>query len=87
MTKVAEIFETLEYGPAPEAAGPALDWLAAHGKKFGHFIDGGFTKAGKTFASNNPANGESWPTSPRRANPKWKRPSKPLAPPFRAGRS
>ena len=58
MTKVAEIFETLEYGPAPEAAGPALDWLAAHGKKFGHFIDGGFTKAGKTFASNNPANGE-----------------------------
>jgi aldehyde dehydrogenase (NAD+) len=58
MTKVAEIFETLEYGPAPEAAGPALDWLAAHGKKFGHFIDGGFTKPGKTFASNNPANGE-----------------------------
>ncbi|MEQ8446456.1 MAG: aldehyde dehydrogenase family protein [Pelagibacterium sp.] len=58
MTKVAEIFETLEYGLAPEAPGPALDWLAAHGKKFGHFIDGGFTKAGKTFASNNPANGE-----------------------------
>jgi aldehyde dehydrogenase (NAD+) len=58
MTKVAEIFETLEYGLAPEAPGPALDWLAAHGKKFGHFIDGDFTKPGKTFASNNPANGE-----------------------------
>lgn len=58
MTKVAEIFETLEYGPAPEAPGPALDWLAAHGRKFGHFIDGDFTRPGKTFASTNPANGE-----------------------------
>lgn len=58
MTKVAEIFESLEYGPAPEAPGPAFDWLAAHGKRFGHFIDGDFTKPGKTFASTNPANGE-----------------------------
>ncbi|WMT87416.1 aldehyde dehydrogenase family protein [Pelagibacterium sp. 26DY04] len=58
MSKVAEIFETLEYGPAPEAAGPALEWLDKHGRKFGHFIDGGFTKPGKTFASTNPANGE-----------------------------
>jgi aldehyde dehydrogenase (NAD+) len=58
MSKVAEIFETLEYGPAPEAAGPALDWLEKHGRKFGHFIDGGFTKPGRTFASNNPATGE-----------------------------
>lgn len=58
MTKVAEIFETLEYGPAPEAPGPALDWLTAHGRKFGHFIDGDFTRPGKTFASTNPANGE-----------------------------
>ncbi|SDG60679.1 aldehyde dehydrogenase family protein [Pelagibacterium luteolum] len=58
MSKVAEIFETLEYGPSPEAPGPAFDWLDAHGRKFGHFIDGEFTKPGKTFASTNPANGE-----------------------------
>src|SRR5690606_25020366 len=58
MSKVAEIFETLEYGPAPEAAGPALDWLDKHGRKFGHFIDGGFTKPGRTFVSANPASGE-----------------------------
>ena len=58
MSKVAEIFETLEYGPAPEAAGPALDWLDGHGRTFGHFIDGAFTKPGKTFASINPASSE-----------------------------
>ncbi|RDE10003.1 aldehyde dehydrogenase family protein [Pelagibacterium lacus] len=58
MSKVAEIFQTLEYGPAPEAAGPALEWLDRHGRTFGHFIGGGFTKPGKTFASVNPANGE-----------------------------
>lgn len=58
MSKVAEIFETLEYGPAPEAAGPALEWLEKYGKKFGHFIDGEFSKPAKTFASTNPASGE-----------------------------
>lgn len=58
MNKIAQIFETLEYGPAPEAPGPALAWLDAHGRKFGHFIDGKWTKPGKIFASTNPANGE-----------------------------
>src|SRR5690554_4477845 len=58
MSKVAEIFETLDYGPAPEAAGPALDWLDGHGRTFGHFINGAFTKPGKTFASINPASSE-----------------------------
>ncbi len=55
MNKIAQIFETLEYGPAPESAQPALDWLKAHGGKFGHFIDGKWTKPGKLFASDNPA--------------------------------
>jgi len=58
MTKVAEIFETLDYGPAPESPAPAYAWLDRHGRKFGHFIGGAFTKPGKTFASTNPANGE-----------------------------
>lgn len=38
MTKVAEIFETLEYGPAPESAAPAVAWLDAHGRRFDLFI-------------------------------------------------
>ncbi|HEV7717784.1 MAG TPA: aldehyde dehydrogenase family protein [Arsenicitalea sp.] len=58
MNKIAQIFETLEYGPAPEAPGPALAWLASHGNAFGHFIDGKWTKPGQTFASENPATGE-----------------------------
>jgi len=55
MNEITRIFETLEYGPAPEAPQPALDWLAAHGKKFGHYIDGKWTAPGETFASTNPA--------------------------------
>jgi len=58
MNKIAQIFETLEYGPAPESPQPALDWLASHGGKFGHYIDGKWTAPGKTFASENPANGK-----------------------------
>jgi aldehyde dehydrogenase (NAD+) len=58
MNRIAEIFSTLEYGPAPESAEPALAWLAAHDGKFGHFIGGKWTKPGKTFASENPANGK-----------------------------
>jgi aldehyde dehydrogenase (NAD+) len=58
MNQIAKIFETLEYGPAPETAQPALDWLAAHGNAFGHFIDGKWTASGETFVSTNPANGK-----------------------------
>ena len=58
MNKIAEIFTSLEYGPAPESAQPALVWLASHGGRFGQFIDGKWTKPGKTFASDNPATGK-----------------------------
>ena len=58
MNKIAQIFETLEYGPAPESPDPALAWLKAHSNKFGHFIDGEWTNPGKTFASENPASGK-----------------------------
>jgi aldehyde dehydrogenase (NAD+) len=58
MNKIAEIFASLEYGPAPEASDMAMAWLDAHGRKFGHFIDGAFTAPGKTFATTNPANGQ-----------------------------
>jgi len=55
---VREIFESMEYGPAPEGAAPALAWIVDMGEKMGHFIDGRFTDPGTTFATRNPATGE-----------------------------
>ena len=55
---IPEIFENLEYGPAPEGNAEAVAWLDSYGRKFGSFIDGDFTKPGKTFATTNPANGQ-----------------------------
>ncbi|WDR00638.1 aldehyde dehydrogenase family protein [Devosia sp. J2-20] len=59
MNKIAQIFQSLDYGPAPEGPDQAIAWLDAHDRKFGHFIDGKWTKPGKTFSSDNPATGES----------------------------
>jgi aldehyde dehydrogenase (NAD+) len=58
MNKIAEIFTSLDYGPAPESADVALAWLAAHENTFGLFIDGSWTKPAKTFATDNPATGK-----------------------------
>ena len=58
MTSVREIFETMEYGPAPESAKPAQEWLDRHGGRFGHFINGRFTKPSATFEVMNPATGK-----------------------------
>ncbi|MFL5580806.1 MAG: aldehyde dehydrogenase family protein [Gemmatimonadaceae bacterium] len=55
MATVAEIFESMEYGPAPESDKPALEWLARHEGGFGHFVNGRWTKAGETFDVFNPA--------------------------------
>lgn len=55
---VKEIFETMEYGPAPESAAEALAWLVDQGSQFGHFIGGAFTPVGETFESRNPATGD-----------------------------
>jgi aldehyde dehydrogenase (NAD+) len=57
MALVKDILITMEYGPAPEAAGEVLAWLKARGR-FGHFINGTFTAPGKTFVTDNPATGE-----------------------------
>ncbi len=56
MPTVTDILETMEYGPAPEATGEVMAWLKARGS-FGHYIDGAFTKPGKTFTTANPATG------------------------------
>jgi aldehyde dehydrogenase (NAD+) len=37
---IAEIFETMDYGPAPESPAPALEWLEERGRTFGHLIGG-----------------------------------------------
>ncbi len=55
---VAEIFESMEYGPAPEDAAEALKWIREHDGKFGQFISGKFTKPNKLFSSKNPATGK-----------------------------
>ncbi|WP_172122397.1 MULTISPECIES: aldehyde dehydrogenase family protein [unclassified Devosia] len=58
MNKIAQIFETLDYGPAPEAADAAITWLDRHNRRFGHFIAGQWTAPGTTFPTHNPATGE-----------------------------
>jgi aldehyde dehydrogenase (NAD+) len=58
MATVAEIFETMEYGPAPESDTPARAWLAQHNATFGHFIGGRWTKPGKTFDVIDPSTGK-----------------------------
>jgi aldehyde dehydrogenase (NAD+) len=54
---IRDIFETMDYGPAPEAAGEAEAWLDGHGRRFGVFIGGRFMAPGATFESRNPATG------------------------------
>jgi aldehyde dehydrogenase (NAD+) len=44
MKSVRKIFETMEYGPAPEQADPALTWLEEHGYAMQPFINGEFAK-------------------------------------------
>src|SRR3989442_15737589 len=57
MTTVSEIFETMAYGPAPESAKQALEWITRHGGEFGLFMVGGWTngKGGGLFDVVNPA--------------------------------
>jgi len=58
MPSVAEIFETMEYGPAPESATTALQWIQER-TPFRHFIGGGWRPSadGITFETVNPAIG------------------------------
>ncbi|OUS19284.1 aldehyde dehydrogenase [Rhodobacterales bacterium 59_46_T64] len=55
---VKEIFESMDYGTAPESPAEALAWLVDQGDRFGHFIDGAFTDPRNDFESRNPATGE-----------------------------
>ncbi len=82
---IRDIFQTMDYGPAPESSAEALAWIARHQGWFGHWIDGAFTAPGQTFATRNPATGKvlaevsqgseadvaAAVAAARRAQPKW----------------
>ena len=86
--KITDIYETMEYSPAPESPDLALEWLKEQKSKFGLFINGKWCKAksGKVFSTNNPASGkklasiseagksdvDSAVSAAKRAFPKWK---------------
>jgi aldehyde dehydrogenase (NAD+) len=55
---IAEIFETMEYGPAPESADPAQAWLDARNREILPFLDGDFRQpaSGEFFDTVNPGN-------------------------------
>lgn len=55
---VKDIFDTMDYGTAPEQAAEALAWLVDQGDRFGHFIGGTFTAHGNGFEARNPATGD-----------------------------
>ena len=57
---VAEIFSTMEFGPAPEPDAPARAWLAKHDGVFGHFIGGEWARPvdGAYFDSIDPSTGK-----------------------------
>jgi len=58
MATVATLFETMEYGPAPESDAPALEWIKQHDNgRFGHFINGRWVAPteGQYFETINPA--------------------------------
>src|SRR5215813_8313219 len=61
MSTVREIFETMEYGPAPETADLALSWLEEHRHTFHPFINGEFARFmdESYFESGDPRNGQS----------------------------
>ncbi len=56
---VMEIYETMEYGPAPESPTLVLDWLKEH-QPFGLFINGQWVKpaSGKYLDTINPSTGK-----------------------------
>ena len=86
--KITDIYETMEYSPAPESPDIALEWLKEQKSKFGLFINGKWCKAksGKVFSTDNPASGkklasiseagksdvDSAVSAAKRAFPKWK---------------
>lgn len=57
--QVAEIFNTMSYGPAPESTESVDAWLETNRDGFGFFINGGWVASAEILDSVNPANGKS----------------------------
>jgi aldehyde dehydrogenase (NAD+) len=55
---VNEIFESMDYGPAPESRTEAMAWIETHNGTFGSFINGAYSASDKTFATRHPATGD-----------------------------
>jgi aldehyde dehydrogenase (NAD+) len=55
-----EIFDTMDYGPAPESDAEARAWIAMRGPVFGHFIDGRVHRARGDLHTKNPAAAKRW---------------------------
>jgi aldehyde dehydrogenase (NAD+) len=57
---VKNLFESMDYGPAPESAGEALSWLQAREATLKHFIGGSWQEpeSGAFFDTINPATGQ-----------------------------
>jgi aldehyde dehydrogenase (NAD+) len=58
MPSIPDLLATMEYGPSPESADAALQWLSAQHKRFGLYIDGQWHAAGAVFETRNPATGK-----------------------------
>ena len=58
--EIKDIFENMNYGPAPESDKFALEWIEKHSKKFGLFINGEWKQpsTNEYFNSVNPSNNE-----------------------------
>lgn len=54
---IKDIFESMDYGPAPESSAEALAWLADNGGIAGHYINGKWGALRDDFATTNPATG------------------------------
>jgi aldehyde dehydrogenase (NAD+) len=67
MSNVSEVFESMEYGTAPESPEQAQEWLKAHEGRFHHFIKGIWapSSGNETIRSMNPATGELLATVPQ----------------------
>lgn len=55
---VKEIFDTMEYGPAPESDKNAMEFLDKHHRNFGLYINGKWVTKKDTFPAVSPATGE-----------------------------
>lgn len=55
---VADYFDSMDYGPAPEADGEARTWIARHEGTFGHFIGGAFVAGTAHLDTYEPATGK-----------------------------